>query len=126
MNDVRALRSALGSLGSLAPLACLALATVATLGACGGPLAEGRSEFNAGHYPRAKQIFASIEAESRGYAEGDRAEYDLYRGLTLLSLGDRAQAGTWLREAKAIEDTRPGTLPPEDAQRLKASLESGD
>jgi hypothetical protein len=92
--------------------------------ACGGPLAEGKAEFRAGHYPRAKQIFASLEDQSRGYDEADRAEYALYRGVTLLALGDRAQAGVWLREVKAIEDTRPGTLPREDALRLKTGLES--
>jgi len=94
------------------------------LSACGGAFSEGKSEFNAGHYPHAKQIFASIEGESRGYDERDRAEYALYRGMTLAAVGDHAQASVWLREAKAIDDTRPGTLSREDAFRLKTALES--
>lgn len=94
------------------------------LAGCGGPLSEGKSEFKAGHYPHAKQLFASIEDESRGYDERDRATYALYRGLTFMSLGDKGQASQWLREAKAIEDTRPGTLADEDALRLKTALES--
>jgi hypothetical protein len=101
----------------------LALSAVAA-SACGGAFAEGKSEFRAGHYPHAKQIFASLEAESRGYDEADRAEYALYRGMTLMALGDRGDAAVWLREAKAIEDTRPGTLPREDVFRLKTALES--
>lgn len=104
--------------------AILGLALILGLVACGGPLSDGKSEFRAGHYPRAKQIFASIEDESRAYDERDRATYDLYRGLTLLALGDKGHAGSWLREAKAIEDTRPGTLDPEDTLRLKTALES--
>jgi hypothetical protein len=94
--------------------------------ACGGPLAEGESEFRKGDYPRAKQVLASIEAESRTYDDARRAEYSLYRGLTLAALGDKGQAAVWLREAKAIEDTRPGTLSHEDALRLKAALEGAE
>jgi hypothetical protein len=104
-------------------MAGVALLVAAFIG-CGGGLSEGRSEFHAGHYPHAKEIFASIEGASRGYSESDRAEYALYRGLTLGALGDKAQGSIWLREAKAIEDTRPGTLPTEDALRLKAALEA--
>jgi hypothetical protein len=102
----------------------VALACVLALSACGGAFSEGKAEFRAAHYPHAKQIFASIEGESREYDEADRAVYALYRGMTLLALGDRPQASVWLREAKAIEDTRPGTLSREDAFRLKTSLES--
>lgn len=104
-------------------MACVAL-MAAGLAACGGGLSEGRSEFQAGHYPHAKQIFASLEGESRGYSQVDRAEYALYRGLTLDALGDKAQGSIWLREAKAIEDTRPGTLGAEDALRLKTALDA--
>ena len=104
-------------------MACVVL-MAGGFAACGGGLSEGRSEFQAGHYPHAKQIFASIERESRGYSEPDRAEYALFRGLTLDALGDKAQGSVWLREAKAIEDTRPGTLAPGEALRLKAALEA--
>jgi hypothetical protein len=104
----------------------LALALCLGLVACGGPLSEGKAEFNAGHYPHAKQIFASIEDESRNYDERDRATYALYRGLTLRALGDNGDGATWLREAKAIEETRPGTLEPGDTLRLKAALESAE
>jgi hypothetical protein len=107
-------------------LKVLATLWVLGVGGCAGPLSEGKSEFVAGHYPHAKQIFASLETESREYDERDRASYALYRGLTLMAVGDRPQAAVWLREAKAIEDTRPGTLSDEDALRLKTALESGD
>jgi hypothetical protein len=96
------------------------------LAACGGALAEGESQFRDGHYPAAKQTFASIERESRLWADDKRAEYALYRGLTLAALGDKPTAGTWLREAQAIQDAHPGSLAPEDAQRLKVAVEAND
>jgi hypothetical protein len=88
------------------------------LPACGGALVEGESQFKKGQYPQAKQTLASIEAESRSYDNARRAEYALYRGLTL------AAGGVWLREAKAIADTDPTSLEREDALRLKEALEA--
>jgi TolA-binding protein len=94
--------------------------------ACSGALAEGKSQFEQGRYAAAKQTFASAEGASRGYGDRDRAAYALYRGLTLGALGDRAQAGVWLREARAIEDAHPGALTPDDARRLKEGLETNE
>ena len=102
------------------------LLLVSSLAACGGALAEGQSQFDKGRYAEAKQTFASSEAESRAWSDERRARYALYRGLTLGALGDRAQAGVWLREAKAIEAQNPGSLSMEDAQRLRLGLESND
>ncbi len=96
----------------------------ASLVACGGALGEGRSQFEEGNYPKAKQTFAAAEAESRTWSDARRAEYALYRGLTFGALGDRAMAGVWLREARAIEDAHPGSLLPEEAQRLHLGMES--
>jgi hypothetical protein len=95
-----------------------------SLAACGGALAEGRSQFDKGSYAEAKQTFAAAEADSRSWGDARRAEYALYRGLTLGALGDHALGGVWLREAKAIEDAHPGSLTPEEAQRLHLGLES--
>jgi len=100
------------------------LSCVSALAACGGALTEGRSQFDKGSYPEAKQTFAAAEADSRSWSDAKRAEYALYRGLTLGALGDKAQAGVWLREARAIEDAHPGSLDPQEAQRLHLGLES--
>jgi hypothetical protein len=94
--------------------------------ACGGGLARGESQFDEGRYPEAKQTFAGLEEDSRVWSDARRAEYALYRGLTLGALGDRAPAGVWLREAKAIEDSHPGSLTREQGLKLKAAMESGD
>jgi hypothetical protein len=93
---------------------------------CSGALARGESQFDEGRYPDAKNTFASIEGESHAYGDARRAEYALYRGLTLNALGDRDQAGVWLREAKAIEDAHPGSLTGEQVQRLRLATNSGE
>jgi hypothetical protein len=93
---------------------------------CGGVLADGQSQFDKGRYAEAKQTFAASERESRTWSDERRARYALYRGLTLGALGDRAQAGVWLREARAIEAEHPGSLSTEDSQRLRLGLESND
>jgi hypothetical protein len=92
--------------------------------ACGGALAEGQSQFDKGSYPEAKQTFAAAESDSRSWNDAKRARYALYRGLTLGALGDRAQAGVWLREAKAIEDAHPGSLTPDEARRLHLGMDT--
>jgi hypothetical protein len=93
---------------------------------CAGALARGESQFDNGSYPEAKQTFASLEAESRIWDDRQRAEYALYRGLTLAALGDREHAGPWLRQARAIEEAHPGSLSPENVQRLRAGLETSE
>lgn len=96
------------------------------LSGCVGPLSRAESQFTEGRYPEAKQTLEAAQADSRSWSDSGRAEYALYRGLTCAALGDRDQAGTWLHEARAIEDAHPGSLSPEDAKRLKVGLEAGE
>ena len=79
----------------------LLVALLVFLVACRGALAKGEAEFKRARYPSAKQVFASLEEEMRARDAATRAEYALYRGLTLAALGDRARAALWLHEAKA-------------------------
>jgi hypothetical protein len=96
------------------------------LAACSGPLADAEAQFAKGQYPAAHQELVGLEAESRTWNDAGRAEYALYRGLTLIALGDRGRATVWLREAKAIDDTHPNSLSYKDARRLAVALESND
>ncbi len=102
--------------------ALLLLLAMAT--GCSSALAEGESEFKKGRYPEAKQTFESLQTDAVGYGDAKRAEYALYRGLTLGALGDRAAADVWLREAKTLEAAHPESLSPEDARRMKTALEA--
>lgn len=101
-------------LPSIRRSAILALA----LASCGGPLDDAESLFKRGQYPAAHQVLSGLEAETRSWSDAERAEYALYRGLTLVALGDRGRASLWLREAKAVEDEHPGSLPYDCARRL--------
>jgi hypothetical protein len=101
----------------------IAIAIASLVVACASALADGRAQFDKGRYPEARQTFVAAEAESRAWSDAKRAEYALYRGLTHAALGDKAAAGVWLGEAKAIVDTHPSALSAEDAERLKLGLD---
>ena len=105
-----------------AVLAVVALALVA----CSGPLGDAEEQFTKGQYPEAHQELLELEVASRSWSDASRAEYALYRGLTLVALGDRGRAREWLREAKALDDLRPGSLRYEDARRLAVAIEVND
>jgi hypothetical protein len=96
------------------------------LAACGGPLSGVEGDFAKGQYPAAHQALLGLEMPSRSWSFAGRAEYALYRGLTLVALGDRGRARVWLLEAKAAEDREPGSLVPADARRLYIAIESNE
>jgi hypothetical protein len=87
-------------------------------------MADCKAEFARGQYPRAKEGLLAMEHDSRTWDRQERAEYALYRGLTSEALGNRGEAILWLREARTIEDTAPGSLSPLDAKRLRVGLDT--
>jgi hypothetical protein len=102
------------------------VALVLLLASCGGGLSNAKSDFRRGRVAEAKEQILALEPEAREWRGTKRAEYALYRGLVFQSLGDRAEAGVWLREAKHEEDVHPHTLSEDDRVRLKLALESLD
>lgn len=100
------------------------LLLAALLAGCGGGLASAKSDFKKGRYAEAKEQLLALEPELPQWGEKRRAEYALYRGLVHAALGDRAAAGVWLREAKAIEEAHPRTLSDDDRARMELALES--
>jgi hypothetical protein len=101
-----------------------ALASAVLASACSGGLGTAKADFRKGRIADAKAELLVLEPESRTWGNQRRAEYALYRGLVHHSLGDRAAAGVWLAEAKALEDAQPRTLGEDDRIRLKLALES--
>ena len=87
---------------------------------------RARRSSRLGATPEAKATFAALEGDSRGWNDARRAEYALYRGLTLGALGDRPQAVVWLRDARAIDEAHPGSLTPDAQRRLKIGLASAE
>jgi hypothetical protein len=96
---------------------------LAALPACGGSLAEGRSEFDEGHYAAARHVLAAMDHPGK-WGVPERAGYALYRGLSCGALGDVPRARAFLAEARALEDAYPGSLSPEDDHRLRAALQT--
>ena len=99
-------------------------ALMALAPACGGGLSSAKADYRKGRIAEAKVELLVLEPDSHRWSPQRRAEYALYRGLVHHALGDRAAAGVWLAEAKALDDTQPRTLDPEDRVRLKLALES--
>jgi len=88
-------------------LLCPAVLLTTVLSACSGPLSEGRSEFDKGHYAAARHVLTSMDHPGK-WGVPERAEYALYRGLS----------------CGALEDAYPGSLPAEDDHRLRAALQT--
>jgi len=106
-------------------LAALAL-SVTLACACGGPLADARSEFDRGHYAAAKQALVDLGRAGRAGPTAERAQYALYCGLTHGALGDVGRARAWLREARSLADANPRALAKGDDERLRTALQTYD
>lgn len=106
------------------PARPVSLCLLLSIAACGGGLGTAKGDYRKGRITEAKAELVLLEPESRSWGSQRRAEYALYRGLVHHSLGDRAAAGVWLNEAKAIEDAHPRTLGEDDRVRLQIALES--
>jgi hypothetical protein len=99
------------------------LALVALLlPACSGPLSSAESKFRRGDYAAARQLLERAEGETSGWSAEDQARYALCRGLTHAALGDRAHAVPWLHWAKALDDSRPGSLSFSERVKLENAL----
>jgi hypothetical protein len=100
------------------------IAMIALLACCGSALSGAKTDFKSGRISEAKDKLVALEPESQSWTGSQRAEYILYRGLVLHSLGDRDGASKWLREAKEIEDSHPKTFSDDDRARLELALDS--
>jgi hypothetical protein len=60
-------------------------------------LSRGAEFYTQKRYIDAAQLFEHHERELASYDNGDKARYGVYRGLTLLALGDEAAGQRWLR-----------------------------
>ncbi len=121
---VVSLRRKLAASAALSLLVLGACSGSLSLVGCSGSLGAAKADFRKGRIAEAKSELVLLEPDSRTWSNERRAEYALYRGLVHHSLGDRAAAGVWLAEAKALDDAQPHTLSDEDRVRLKLALES--
>ena len=97
------------------------------LSACGGSaLSRGADYYEQGCYIDAAQVFEHNEANLEQYGAADRARYALYRGQTLLALGDYEQARHWLGYGERIVAKHAGALSRREHTALIVALASFD
>jgi hypothetical protein len=88
------------------------------LGCGGGYIGSARTAYQDGRYLEVAENLGKHEHEVRTLSPDGQADYGLYRGLSLMMIGDHAEAGRWLDLAATIEEKQPGTLRPEERREL--------
>lgn len=102
-------RQKLVILGFVRLFAC-ALVVALGVTACESYVRRGSTLYADGRYIEAAEVFERTENRLGDATDRERAEYGLYRGMTLLVLGDLKNARRWLSYAYEIERRNPGTL----------------
>lgn len=77
---------------------------------CTGYVKRGSALYADGRYIEAAEVFERTEHRLGESTPRQRAEYGLYRGMTLLVLGDLTNAQRWLAYAYEVEREAPGAL----------------
>ena len=88
---------------------------------CGSYLGSAQRAYDEGRYLEAAESLSSYEAKVVELPPAKQANYGLYRGLSLMMLGDHDDAGKWLDFAAAIEKKRPGSLMPAQRRELEVA-----
>jgi hypothetical protein len=87
-----------------------ALAAWLAVSACSGYVKRGSALYADGRYVEAAEVFERTEHRLEEASPRERAEYALYRGMTLLVLGDLRNCHRWLAYAYQVEKSVPGSL----------------
>jgi tetratricopeptide (TPR) repeat protein len=86
---------------------------------CSGYVTRGRALYADGRYIEAAEVFERTEHRLLSDSTpSECARYGLYRGLTLLTLGDARNAHRWLAYAYNVERARPGSLDEDERSLL--------
>lgn len=87
-----------------------AVAALVGLVGCNSYVRRGSTLYADGRYIEAAEVFERTEGRLDESTPREKAEYGLYRGLTLLVLGDLNGAHHWLEYAYRVEQRQPGVL----------------
>lgn len=94
-------------------VAAAVVPAVLVLGGCSTYVKHGTALYANGHYIEAAEVFERTEYRLHDSSPRQRAEYGLYRGMTLLVLGDLNNARRWLAYSYEVERIHPGSLRPD-------------
>lgn len=97
--------------GTAFELFLVAALVAATCAGCGSYVKRGTTLYTDGRYVEAAEVFERSEYRLHDSSPREQAEYGLYRGLTLLVLGDLNNAQRWLAYAYEVDRYNPGALP---------------
>lgn len=85
-------------------------------------VSRGADLYAGGRYIEAAEVFERTETRLPNSSAADRARYGLYRGATLLALGDGSRAETWLTYCSQVLEAEPGALSDEEHTMLSRAL----
>ncbi len=92
------------------------------LGACSFFVDRGSDLYFQGRYIEAAHVLEKTENRLPTGSPEERAAYGLYRGATLLRLGDLRGAERWLDFSRRTEIEFPGSLSRRERQLLRETL----
>jgi hypothetical protein len=87
------------------------------LAGCGGYIGGAKRAYSQGRYLEVAEELGEREPEVSELSPRRKAEYGMYRGLSLMRLRDYPGAMQWMSFAYEVERQSPGALKPE--QRLE-------
>ena len=87
--------------------------------ACASSNDRGRALYAEGRFIEAAEVYEHSESRLDDFTQIERARYGLYRGMTLLRLGDLNGAEKWLTYAQTTETTARDGLLPRELSALK-------
>ncbi len=96
----------------------LACAVLALSSCSSGHVKRGAALYAEGRYIEAADVFEKTEYMLEDCDPRDRAGYAVYRGLTLLGLGDLRHAQRWMAYAYQVEKKHPGSLRNDEREML--------
>lgn len=100
----------------------VALALVVGTGCAAHYVNRGADLYAGGRYIEAAEVFERTETRLATSSTPERCRYGLYRGATLLALGDGTRAETWLHYSSQILQADPDALSEEEHVMLAQAL----
>jgi hypothetical protein len=101
----------------------LSLLLLAGVPGCGSQyVTRGAELYAGGFYIEAAEVFERTERRLDEASPSEQAQYGLYRGATLLALGDSRRARRWLRYSEKLLTTDPALLSEEERSMLRRAL----
>ena len=92
------------------------------LASCTHYVRRAESAYDGGRYLEAAEDLAAHEHELPQLPPYHRAQYGVYRGLSLLELGEVEAAQQWLQYSAEVEQQAPGSLAPYQRMQLDRGL----